>query len=424
MRILYDLFFAVFGVFYIPVLLLKGKVHRGFLQKFALLPDKVTGMDRPVWIHAVSVGEAVLAARVAAEIKKRFPDISIVVSTTTQTGNDMARKSAGDVIDAVFYYPLDISAVVARVVRLINPRLYMMMETELWPNLLEELHSKSIPVVLANGRISDASFANYRRIRVITKYILRCIDRFCMRSEQDAKRIEQLGAPADKVFVTGNVKFDTGGVSCDDGKIDKKCLGFDPGDEIIVAGSTHSPEEQAIITVYGELRKKQDNLKLVLAPRHVERAPAVIKLIETAGLECRRFSDVTEGEQPERGKYDVLLVDTIGHLKDLYSVATLVFIGGSLAKKGGQNPIEAARWEKTVIFGPHMSNFREVAEVFLENKAAVRVNDVREFRETLAGLLADPEKKKCIAENARRVIEENTGAVSRTVKQIEQYLRI
>jgi 3-deoxy-D-manno-octulosonic-acid transferase len=423
MRILYDLFFAVFGVFYIPVLLLKGKMQRGFLQKIALLPDKVTGMDRPVWIHAVSVGEAVLAARVAAEIKNRFPDIPIVVSTTTQTGNDMARKSAGDVIDEIFYYPLDISVVVARVVRLINPRLYIMMETELWPNLLEELHLKGIPVVLANGRISDASFANYRRIRVITKHILRCIDRFCMRSERDAKRIEQLGAPADKVSVTGNVKFDPGGVSCDDGKIDKKCLGFDPGDEIIVAGSTHSPEEQAIITVYGELRKKQDNLKLVLAPRHVERASAVIKLAENAGLKCRRFSDVIGGEQPEREKYDVLLVDTIGHLKDLYSVATLVFIGGSLAKKGGQNPIEAARWEKTVIFGPHMSNFREVAEVFLENKAAVRVNDVREFRETLAGFLADPEKKKRIAENARRVIEENAGAVSRTVKQIEQYLR-
>ncbi|MFH1552779.1 MAG: 3-deoxy-D-manno-octulosonic acid transferase [Candidatus Omnitrophota bacterium] len=421
MRLLYDLFFLIFSLLYIPYLLVKGKVHRDFLQKFSFLPKDVTDLKRPVWIHAVSVGEAALAAKLSAGIKKRFPDVAVMVSTTTQTGNDMIRKSAEGALDAIFYYPLDIRYVVSRVVRLLNPRLYVMIETELWPNLLEELNSREIPVILANGRISDNSFANYKRIRFIMRRILGCIDCFCMQSGKDAERIGELGAPLGSIFVTGNMKFDERTPLADAGGIGKEDLGFSPDDEVIVAGSTHFPEEGGIIDIYKRLRAKKDNLKLVLAPRHVERTDAIRIYIEKSDLKYLRFSDVLKGAPDE--KCDILLVDTIGHLKDLYSVATVVFVGGSLAKKGGQNPIEAARWEKTIVFGPHMFNFREVSDIFLESKAAAHVKDFHELEKVLGELLEDPEARKGMAENARKVIEANSGTIDKTVDKIAEYLK-
>jgi len=401
---------------------MRGRLHRDFVQKFGFLPADVTGLERPVWIHAVSVGEAALAAKLSARIKGRFPDIPVVVSTTTQTGNDMIRKSGKGVIDGVFYYPLDMRAVVSRAVRLLKPRLYVMIETELWPNLLEELCSKHIPVVLANGRISDASFAKYKKIRFVTKRILRGIDRFCMQSEKDAERIRQLGAAGGSISITGNIKFDEKTALAAPAGFDKEHLGFREGDEIIVAGSTHFPEEAALVDIYGELRKGQSNLKLVLAPRHVQRTDAIKMYFEKAGLGYRCFSDVLKRDSADQGRYDVLLVDTIGHLKDIYSVATVIFIGGSLAAKGGQNPIEAARWGKAVVFGPHMFHFREVADIFLESKAAVCVKDVPRLKNELRRFLEDPEARKQIAGNARKVIEENSGAAGRTMEKIESIL--
>ncbi|MEA3490101.1 MAG: 3-deoxy-D-manno-octulosonic acid transferase, partial [Candidatus Omnitrophota bacterium] len=428
MRIFYDLFFLIFGLFYIPGLLLKGKLHRDFPQKFGLLPEEVTAPERPVWIHAVSVGEAVVAAKLAGAIKGSFPDIPVIVSTTTRTGKDMLRKAvnirrtegaAPRSVDAVFYYPLDISAVVSRVVRLVKPRLYLMVETELWPNLLEELHLKGVPVVLANGRISDSSFGNYKKIRFFTKRILRCVDLFCMQSAKDAEKIKALGARDEKVCVTGNMKFDDLSIPSKGAGFTREELGFDGSEELLVAGSTHFPEEQMVIDVYRQLKEKKNNMKLVLAPRHVERADAIRIYIEKSGLRYRRFSDVLKGG---KGQCDILLVDTIGHLKDIYSAASVVFVGGTLAKKGGQNPIEPARWGKPVVFGPDMSNFREIAEVFLENDAAVSVKDTAEMKKAIEDLLTDPGRRDRMAGNALKVIEKNSGTVARTVEKIEKYL--
>ncbi len=422
MRLLYDLFFLVFSVLYFPYLLVKGKAHRDFLQKFGFLPKSVTSLTGSVWIHAVSVGEAVLAAKLSAGLKKRFPDVPVIVSTTTQTGNDMIHKSGKGILDAVFYYPLDMSHIVSRVVKLLRPRLYVMIETELWPNLLEELHSRSVPVVLVNGRISDASFTNYRKIGFVTRRILGCIGCFCMQSERDAVKIKRLGAPAEKVFVTGNMKFDEGETPAGTSGLSREYLGFGKDDKIIVAGSTHFPEERSIIDVYKNLKREQGDLRLILAPRHVERVDAVRTYVERSGLSYNYFSDILGKDKAPPAGCDILLVDTIGHLKDLYGIATVVFIGGSLVRKGGQNPIEAARWGKAVVFGPHMSNFREVADVFLENEAAVRVKDVPQFERELKKLLSDPGRKDRMARSAREVIERNSGAIGRTVEKIEQYI--
>ncbi len=425
MQLLYDLVFLVFAALYVPYLLVKGKLHGDFPQKFGVLPDSVKKLERPVWIHAVSVGEAQLAARLASGIKKTCPGTSVIVSTTTKTGNKMIRKAGEGVVDAIFYYPLDISVIVSRVVALVHPSVYVMMETELWPNLLRQLNRKDVPIILANGRISDSSFTNYGRIKFVTERILKCVDCFCMQTERDAERIKTLGAPGEKVFVTGNMKFDDPAGSASSGAFSGEYLGFGREDRVVVAGSTHSPEEKEIIDVYGELKGKYPDLKLVLAPRHVERTDVVRAFLERSGMKYRLFSEIlsTPGvEQGATSEVDVVLVDTIGHLKDIYSVATLIFVGGSLARKGGQNPIEGASWGKTVLFGPNMYNFREVADIFLENDAAVGVENVEQLRSVARELLRDPEKRKRISANARKVIERNSGAISRTIRKMEPYI--
>jgi 3-deoxy-D-manno-octulosonic-acid transferase len=423
MRFLYDIFFLIFAVFSLPVLLLKGKLHGDFLQKFGALPDEVTSQQDPVWIHAVSVGEAVLGAKLAAGIKSRFPGVPVIVSTTTQTGNDMIRKAGKGVVDAVFYYPLDLSGVVSKVVNAISPRLYVMIETELWPNLISKMHSSGVPIVLINGRISDSSFGNYKKIKFITRHILKDMDRFCVQTARDAERLEELGAEKDKICVTGNMKFDEKKDDAGNQGMNKEYLGFRPSDNIIIAGSTHFPEEQKVIDVYKELNDEKGGLKLILAPRHVERIDAIRIYTEKSGLRYRCLSDVINPEAgSENNEYDVLLVDLIGYLKDLYSVASVVFVGGSFAKHGGQNPIEAARWGKAVVFGPHMFNFREIAEIFLENKAAVQVMDVIALKDVLMGFLESPDEKDRMGENALKVIKKNTGAVDKAIDKIAEYI--
>lgn len=422
MRVLYNIFFLIFSIVYLPYLLVKGKFHKGFAQKFGKVPREVSRLASPVWIHAVSVGEAALGAKLAGEIKKRYPGVPVAVSVTTRTGHEMILKTAQGAVDAVFYYPLDLSFTVSRVLDAVRPRLYVMVETEIWPNLLEELASRKIPVALVNGRISDRSFANYRKIRFITGRILRCIDVFCMQSEKDAEKIKYLGADAGKVRVTGSMKFDGEGAADEIPRFSKEDLAFAPTDEIIVAGSTHFPEERIIIDLFLKLRAERPGLKLILAPRHVDRADAVGIYIEKTGLAFSRFSDVVKLSPGKKRACDVLLVDTIGHLKELYSVATLVFVGGSIAKRGGQNPIEAASRGKAVIFGNNMSNFREVADIFVGAGAAIRIKDASHMEKVINELLREPSKLKKMAENAGRVIESNKGAVSGTVDSIACYI--
>jgi len=399
-------------------------MHRDILQRFGALPRDLDGTSNaPVWIHAVSVGEAAVAAKLASEIKKRFPATTVAVSTTTRTGNEMIRKYGKGVVDGVFYYPLDISFIVSKVVRFINPRVYVVIETELWPNLLSELKARGIPVVLVNGRISDSSFENYKKIKFITKGILGCVSCFCMQSQRDSDRIEQLGAKAGDVFVTGNIKFDERLPESAAPGLGKKELGFDETDEVIVAGSTHFPEEAAVIGIYQQLRVARPGLKLILAPRHIERIDAIKVYLDKTGLEYAHLSEILgAGPEIRKSKFDVLLVDTIGHLRDLYGAANVVFIGGSLAKKGGQNPIEAALWGKAVVFGPNMQNFREIADIFIKNTAAVQVKDASQLQEALEGLLKGVPHRRNVAENARNVIEKNSGALARTVDRLGKYL--
>lgn len=334
MKFLYDIFFLVFSIFYLPYLLVKGKWHKDFLQKFAFLPNEITKLKNPLWIHSVSVGESMLAVKLANRLKRKFPEISVVVSTTTKTGNDIIQKKGKGVVDAVFYYPADLSFVVSKVIRLIKPCLYIMVETELWPNLLEELNSKKIPAILVNGRMSNKSFSNYKKVTFIVKRMLKGISSFCMQSKEDANRVEQLGAEKSRIIITGNMKFDE--PMKKGATITREVLGFEEDDQILVAGSTHSPEEEKIIEVFRKIKKHKPGFKLVLAPRHIERKDSIETVILKSGLKCICLSDVLSADKKKIEKdCEVLLVDTIGHLSDIYNVATMVFIGGSFAKRGG-----------------------------------------------------------------------------------------
>ncbi|MBU1128138.1 MAG: 3-deoxy-D-manno-octulosonic acid transferase [Candidatus Omnitrophica bacterium] len=417
MRLLYDTFFLIFGLLYVPYLLFKRKLHKDFSQRFGCLPDSVTSISKPVWIHAVSVGEARLAVKLASGIKKRFPDHQIVISTTTETGMSVARSAVGDAVDAVFYSPLDVSGIVSGVVRRVNPVLYVMVETELWPNLLGALHEKKVPMIVINGRISDRSFRNYKRIGLVMRRVLKQVDLYCVQSEKDARRITELGAEPRSVCVTGSMKFDGEESAGIDIAQLKKDMGFGAMDRVIVAGSTHFPEEQEIIDVYQKLKKKHHDLKLVLAPRHVERVDAIEIYSSKSGSKHRRFSDINTGIP-----VDIVIVDTIGHLKDIYAIATVIFVGGSLARKGGQNPIEGARLGKPVIFGPHMFNFREIADIFLDADAALTVHDKDGLFRMFDELLLDEPRRELLGRNAGRIVRENKGAIGRTLNRVEGFL--
>jgi len=421
MRFLYDIFFILFAIGYLPVMLLKGKFHRDLAQRFGFLPGGVLALRSPLWIHAVSVGEAAVAAQLAAKIKEKAPDIPVVVSTTTVTGNEMITRLGKDSVDGIFYYPLDISFIVDRVIRALRPRMYVMIETELWPNLISRMEKNGIPVALVNGRISDSSFGNYMRIRPVIRGVLDKIGLFCTQSEQDRERIVRMGACAEKTAVTGSMKFDETGGRQGEEAFDRSAIGIGKEDKVIMAGSTHFPEEHDLVDIFTEIYDEHPEARLVIVPRHIERCGAIKIYIEKAGFRCALFSDIAAGGKvPDGG---VILVDTIGHLRRLYSAADIVFVGGSIARKGGQNPIEAARWKKPVIFGPNMGNFRQVAEMLTGSGGAVRVEDKEHLKSVILDLLKDGRERGMIAEKAFGVIQSNSGATERTADRVLDVLR-
>ncbi|MBF0493784.1 MAG: 3-deoxy-D-manno-octulosonic acid transferase [Candidatus Omnitrophica bacterium] len=416
MTFVYDLFFLVFSIIYIPILLFKGKFHKDFAQRFGFLPSCVLGLDRPIWIHGVSVGEAMVAIKLAEKLKTVFPKKRLIISTTTRTGYETAKKGAGENVDGIFYFPVDISFVVSSVVRNIGPSIFIMVETEIWPNILYALKKYGAVSCVINGRISDRSFGRYNFIKPLISGVLKNVDMFCMQSQKDAERIESLGARKEKICITGNIKFDValGAGKCQ--KYDKRSLLFGVNDEVIVAGSTHYPEETYVVEAYLKLKVKYPALKLILAPRHNARSLSIGKYLREKSLTFALLTDVLQNKAGAAGPFDCLLVDAIGYLKDLYPLATVVFIGGSLMKKGGQNPIEPALCKKPVVFGPHMFNFREVSEAFVKDGGAVRVKDKDELFIVLDRLLGDIKERSRMGENAFLAVQKNRGALDKTVE--------
>ena len=406
---LYDIGFAIFSIFYLPTLIFKGKLHGDFLERFGVYGKEkrevLAAAKDAIWIQAVSVGEVALCRSLVPLIKERFPGRTIIFSTITKTGNDLAKKLfSNDAI--IIYFPLDFSFVVRKVVGLIRPKLYVMIETEIWPNFLKTIANNKIHAVLINGRISDRSFGKYKLAKPFLRGILQNVNVLCMQAKTDAERIIVLGARPEKVKVTGNMKFD---IQVKAGQMSvneiRNQLGLTEGDELFVAGSTHNGEEDVIVEVFKDLIEKFPNLKLVIAPRHVERAADVKAVVKKYGFESRIF-----------------ILDTIGRLNDFYSVASIVFIGGSLVKHGGQNPIEPAIYGKPVIFGPYMFNFKNIVAAFLEKKAAIQVSSKKELASVIEELLMHSKKRSELGEMARQVVIENRGATQKNLDEIGRFL--
>jgi len=423
---LYDIGFLIFSIIYLPTLIFKGKLHRDFPERFGRY-DKVkerallSGSGR-IWIQAVSVGEVALCKSLIPLLKEKFPANDLVISTITKAGNDLAKKLFSKEA-TVIYFPLDFSFTVKRAVKFIKPRIYIMIETEIWPGLLKELSTNSIPSILINGRISDRSIGKYRVVKAYLKNVLCKISAFCMQDIIDETRIIELGAPSDRVKVTGNMKFDVEApANIPTPDVIRRSFDLKEGDELFVAGSTHNGEEEMIVETFKELGLEFPQLKLLIAPRHIERVEEVESVVRKSGLQSARISRLNES-RTTNDERRVVILDTIGHLNDAYSVATLVFIGGSLIKHGGQNPIEPAVLGRAILFGPHMFNFKYIANTLLKAGAAMQAAGKEELIKFSRMLLKDIPKRSKLGENAKKVVVDNRGATKRNLRQISEILK-
>jgi 3-deoxy-D-manno-octulosonic-acid transferase len=395
-----------------------GRYREGLGQRLGralpALPQAADGRG-PIWLHAVSVGEATAARPLVARLRAARPEIPVVVSTVTDTGQAVARSQLPGV--PTFYFPLDFAGPVARALSHVRPRLVVLMETELWPTFLLTCRRRGIPVLLANGRISRRSFARYARARALLGPTLTAIAAFCMQTREDAERIIALGADPARVAVLGNVKYDL----APGAPARAADLGLAAGAPLLVAGSTHRGEEEAVLGALALGREVAPGLRLLVAPRHPERAREVEGLVRRAGHAGVLRSALPGGARAADGA-PVIVLDTVGELAGIYALATLAFVGGSLVPWGGHNPLEPAAWGCPVLFGPHMENFGEMAEAFLARGGAIRVADAAALGATVRALLADPQRRESLGRAAAGVLAEHRGAAGGIVRAIEALL--
>ena len=377
MHALYTLAIIVLAVALSPWFLYQAIRYRKYIgnlaQRMGYLPVSFNlDGDDSIWIHAVSVGEALTARALLADLRERYPGLKIFLSTTTLTGQQIARARLQDV-DAVFFFPFDLPPFVNRTLRLVRPRLFIMMETELWPNLLRACRKQGVKTMLVNGRISSRSYPRYRLARGLFRQVLADVDRFCMQSDESARRIIDIGADPGRVTVTGSLKFeslDVPGVAA--GRGAGRVLRFfriPPARPVFMAASTLKGEEGAVLAAFAAVRRAQPNALLVMAPRKPERFGEAEALARAEGLKVVRRTELAVDAEP---RADVVILDTIGELAHLFQVATVVFVGGSLVDQGGHNILEPAVHGKAIVFGPYMQNFKEIADEFLANHAAFR----------------------------------------------------
>jgi 3-deoxy-D-manno-octulosonic-acid transferase len=424
-HIFYSLLLGVGFVLALPWFLWKGratgKYLRTFRERMGRLPVylNVDG-DRSIWIHAVSVGEVLAARPLLPALRERFPRHRLFVSTTTLTGSAVARKSLRG-IDGLFYAPFDFPRPVRKALDVLNPSLLLLVETELWPNLIHEAHRRGTRIALVNGRISTRSFGRYRIARRLLAAVLGDVDLFLMQGEPHSERIRSLGAPAERVQVTGNLKFD----AVEPERLPERVVrliqgGQDASAPLWVAGSTVAGEEELVLRAFHRVRERVPRARLLLAPRHPERFSAVPGLIEAAGFRCLKRS----GLDPLAWRDgEVLLLDTLGELAQVYTLAGVVFVGGSLVPSGGHNILEPAVAGKPVLVGPHMENFQEIADQFRAEAALVQVGSVEELADEVVALLLDGERRRRLGDHARDLVARNRGAVLRTADALSSLLR-
>lgn len=426
MYLAYSLLLSLGLVVLIPHFLFQalahGKYIAGLRQRLGSLPG-VNGGKPVIWLHCVSVGETQAARPLAQRVKQAFPHHALVVSTITLTGQKLAQDVFRGQAESIFYFPFDWRWSVRRALKTINPAAVLIMETELWPNFLRECQARQVPVALVNGRISRQSFRRYAMIKFFLRRVLSSLSIAVMQSETDAQRLEDLGMPKERLFTAGNLKFDAeaaGELVSKTAEI-KERFGFNGGERLILAASTHAPEEEIIV----ESVKQLGNVRLLLAPRHPERFNEVAGVIQKSGLSWAKRTNAPEAGDASA---QVILLDTIGELPATYSLADVVFVGGSIVDKGGHNVLEPAAAGAAVVTGAHTHNFHAIVDLMAEAGAIVQLPPIEterathELTQVLSRLLANDGERAELGRRAKQLVTENQGATERTVKLIAPLL--
>jgi 3-deoxy-D-manno-octulosonic-acid transferase len=371
---------------------------------------KLPQLRRSIWVHAVSVGEFKAVEPLLERLRLRFPDRTLVVSTTTPAGQRVAGERR-DIVDHVFCFPIDLPWCVDRTVARVDPETVVIAETEIWPNFLRACRRRGVRVVMINGRISDKSFARYKRVRRWLRRVLEDYAVIGMQSETDRQRIEAMGANPHKVAVFGNLKYD---VVASHRALDNGLTNLLEGwTQVWIAASTMQGEEEFVLDAFSEVRKNYPGLKLVIAPRHVQRFDTVEQIIRQRGFRLVRRT------QQVAGSADILLLDTIGELAAVFQYATVVFMGGTLVPSGGHNVLEPARHRKPIVFGPHMENFRDIARLFRDAKAAKQIESAEQLGPAITDLLGNADLASELGRNAFAIVQQNSGATDRVLKVLE-----
>jgi 3-deoxy-D-manno-octulosonic-acid transferase len=402
----------------VPLVFLLGSRYRdGLAQRFGFYPRAVRcslAAARPVWIHAASVGEVRSAEPLVRELKARRPKRKVLLSTFTATGNRIARQIPS--VDAVIYLPLDFPWTVRRAFNAFDPSLLVIVETEIWPNLLRGAFRRGIPSVLVSGRLSEKSFSRYSMLRAFFARVLNLFTGLGMQSAADAERVTQLGVMQTKVSVVGSLKF---AARPSDKNREKIARRPDPSRHLLVAGSSHHGEEEILLEGFKSARASFPGLSLVLAPRHPERFAEVEKLLAGSPFTFQRKTRVAGDQYFTR---DILLLDTVGELPEFFAAGDIAFVGGSLVDRGGHNVLEPARLQKPILFGPHMANFKYIADEMKRRGGAIEVHNAEDLSRALVDLLEDSDRRKRMGERACEVAGANRDALMLNLRLAERYL--
>ncbi|MGO8766910.1 MAG: 3-deoxy-D-manno-octulosonic acid transferase [Limisphaerales bacterium] len=425
---MFAFFFVLSSPYYFRRMWRRGNWRPGFRERFGHFDPNVKQAltnRQIIWMHAVSVGEVNLCTQLIRSLELRMPNIKFVVSTTTTTGMAELKKRLPYRITKI-YYPIDRCKWVKRAFSVINPEAIVLVEAEIWPNFLWRARDLHIPVFLANARLSDRSYRGYRRFGFLFRPLFATFAGVGVQNEPDAARMRYIGCRPDAVKIVGNLKFDVGNLD-ERRQLDVPALfrqlGVPADAPILVGGSTHNGEEVILAEIVHKLRAQFPKLFLVLVPRHFERGMEVGRQLRARNVPFLYRSQIRRNSTFPAGNIECLLVDTTGELRFFYEYATMVFVGKSITAVGGQNPIEPGAMSKPMLFGPNMQNFGEIAQNFLSEKGAIQVRDAEALEKAVVQLLNDKNYREELGRNARRVVNQNMGAVDRTVEMIVENLR-
>jgi 3-deoxy-D-manno-octulosonic-acid transferase len=414
----------------IPMVLISDKRRKTVFQRLGLirLPPKFVrqGFEKSkkklVWVHGLSVGEVLSAIPLVKMLNECSAAPHIVFSASTKTGYEIANRHFNDDVESVFYFPYDLAFSVKRITRKISPEIVIIVETDIWPNFLFEMKKHRTSVLLVNARLSKASFIGYKRLGFFAKQVFLHFVHICAQSSEDAERFHQLGVPLDRITITGNIKFDEAlrTLNLKDIEELKRSFYIQHARKVLLAGSTHPGEEEVLLEAFTNLKTHTVDLLLIVAPRNPERAGSISRMFNSAGFSVGLMKELKQIFSDN--KFDVIIVDTIGLLKTLYAVSDVAFIGGSLVKCGGHNPLEPAVFSKPILFGEDMSDFSDISSMLLEAGGAVCVKDAKDLYAAVVSLIENDQKALEMGKNALGVFTANKGAAERTIKVIEAYL--